>query len=501
MADAKKPGDKTHIFVISDLHLGGAPASDGKPAFQMCTEAGRAQLERFITWATGRLGGEWDVQLVVAGDIVDFLAEEREGGFQAFTRDDAQATEKLRVILNDTAGVWRCFANIVQRGGALTLMLGNHDLELSLPGPRRLLLDTLGPGRVEFIYDNQAFTFSDVVLVEHGNRYDDWNAVPHDDLRETRSRLSRGETSLFDPLPGSLMVTELVNPTKKELAFVDLLKPQDAALLPFLALLAPNRYEQVKATLKNRIRALRVRYGPGQQPKDRNFVGLDTEAPAVPPGLGTGDAEDDALVALADAVAAGGDAAMVGAVSSFVERWKDAVKGVKETFKKKQLDLLLDVLRAFRGTNTRAFDVGVEEEKYLQAATESAANGFKVIVYGHTHLPKRISLAGRKSSNDVAIGPGTFYLNSGTWADLMALPAGLLAPEKTKNARELLEIFANDLAHNRLESWRRQLPTFAAIDVEGGRVTTSEVQMLADGESPVAIDTKLVEAQLQREAK
>jgi D-Tyr-tRNAtyr deacylase len=39
---------KTHIFVISDLHLGGEPARGDRPAFQMCTEAGRAQLVRFI---------------------------------------------------------------------------------------------------------------------------------------------------------------------------------------------------------------------------------------------------------------------------------------------------------------------------------------------------------------------------------------------------------------------------------------------------------------------
>ena len=69
-------------------------------------------------------------------------------------------------------------------------MLGNHDIELSLPGTRQLLLDRLGPGRIDFTYDNEALTIGPV-LIEHGNRFDAWNAVPHGALRRLRSQLSR----------------------------------------------------------------------------------------------------------------------------------------------------------------------------------------------------------------------------------------------------------------------------------------------------------------------
>jgi UDP-2,3-diacylglucosamine pyrophosphatase LpxH len=182
---------KTQLLVISDLHLGGAPAMDDKPAFQMCSAPGRAHLVRFLEWAIDQRDGAQDVHLVLAGDFVDFLAEERAGGFRSFIDDDRLARDKLARILDDTAEVWRALHRFVAGGGALTLMLGNHDLELSLPGPRRLLLETLGAGRVEFLYDNQAFTLG-TVLVEHGNRYDDWNAVPHNDLREARSQHHAG---------------------------------------------------------------------------------------------------------------------------------------------------------------------------------------------------------------------------------------------------------------------------------------------------------------------
>jgi UDP-2,3-diacylglucosamine pyrophosphatase LpxH len=493
---------RTRLLVISDLHLGGSPATDGKPAFQMCTTPGRARLVRFLDWAARSAGEERKTHLVIAGDVVDFLAEESSSGFLPFTGDDGEATDKLASILKSTSEVWNALCSFVERGNALTIMLGNHDLELSLPGPRRLLLDVLGPGMVEFIYDNQAFTLGPV-LVEHGNRYDDWNAVPHDDLREVRSRLSRGEPADFDALPGSRMVIDLVNPMKAKLSFVDLLKPEDATLLPFLALLAPDRYAQVVTTLKNRIRALRVRYGPDQLPKDRNFIGAPVSS--APPSdvmgpLGTGSAVDDDLLALADAAAAGGDAGMVGSTRSFLDRWVDKLGAV---YRQQQLDLLLRVLRALHQTQERAFDIKAESETYLVPATELAQRGYKVIVFGHTHLAKQVPLAGRATSDGTEIRSRAVYFNSGTWADLMALPRGISAPEGSPaavNAGSRLAAFADDLASNRLDAWRRQVPRFVRIELDDERrVTEATLETLGEGDEPMPVTTKVFREHLEGE--
>jgi hypothetical protein len=96
---------------------------------------------------------------------------------------------------------------------------------LALPGIRSLLLDQIGSGRVDFIYDNEAFTFGRV-LIEHGNRFDEWNAVPHGSLRRGRSQLSRGlpVKPAFPELPGSRLVVDVMNGLKRQYAFVDLLK-------------------------------------------------------------------------------------------------------------------------------------------------------------------------------------------------------------------------------------------------------------------------------------
>ncbi len=146
----------TQLFVISDLHLGGLPGPDGTPGFQMCPSAGQKRLADFIRWISEQRDGG-SPHLVVAGDIVDFLAEaDAAGSFSSFTADETAAGRKLEHVLDITAVVWSALARFVERGGGLTLLLGNHDLELSLPRTRRMLLDRLGPGRVEFLYDNQA---------------------------------------------------------------------------------------------------------------------------------------------------------------------------------------------------------------------------------------------------------------------------------------------------------------------------------------------------------
>jgi UDP-2,3-diacylglucosamine pyrophosphatase LpxH len=224
------------LFVISDLHLGGEPATETAPDLEMCTPHARERVDHFIRYAAAQRLEQQDVRLVINGDIVDFLAEE---GARPFLGDDIRAREVLQRIMGRTQKVWTALRDFVASGAALTLLLGNHDIELSLPGPRHLLLDRLGPGRVEFIYDNQAFV-DGPVLIEHGNRYDTWNMVPHNQLRHVRAKLSRGEKPRRYPnVPGSDLVCKVVNRLKTKYRFVDLLKPETEAVLPALPSLDP----------------------------------------------------------------------------------------------------------------------------------------------------------------------------------------------------------------------------------------------------------------------
>jgi UDP-2,3-diacylglucosamine pyrophosphatase LpxH len=439
---------RTTLFVISDLHLGGSPGDNGRLGFQICPVATQQQLASFLDGLPER-SGDHDVRLVLAGDIVDFLAEEP---FRAFTDDPRQAHAKLESILQSTAPFWEALKRFVEeRDGAATLMLGNHDIELALPGTRQLLLDNVGDGRVDFLYDNEAFSHGKV-LIEHGNRFDEWNAVPHGAFRRARSQLSRGRAIQpeFPGLPGSQLVVDVMNQLKKDYAFVDLLKPENAGALPVLAALGAPRLRDAWKFFQKFRQTWSVDYDEEREPTDDEYIGA-------------GDAADQRMFDLAEDIAQGGDATQVGSIGKAVVR-----------------EALLVAFERTLDQHADAFDVGKESAKYLVPARAAAKSGFQVVVYGHTHLAKRIRLG----SHDA---PTPVYLNTGTWADLMGVPPAVWGADRN-TARSALGAFVDDLAANRLDRWRRSVPTFARIELDGDVVTSADVYFADAPNEPVTTE-------------
>ena len=443
------------IFVVSDLHLGGAPAGNGSPDFQICSPAGQALLAEFVRWVADQHTTTQRTHLVLAGDIVDFLAERE---FSAFCSDDSLAEEKLDHIMERTAPFWNNLRSLLERGASLTFQLGNHDLELSLPRCRRLLRDRLGPGDFDFIYDNQAFT-EGPVLIEHGNRYDAWNVVPHDTLREIRSALSRGEEPReFAGVPGSRMVIEVMNELKSEYAFVDLLKPENEAVLPLLAVLDPASLSAINKVAKFAVLKNLNRFAEDGVPVDNGNIATLQEVAAEETE------SQKEMLALARELAYGGDVGNISAMdtaSHFLARIRGAANAA---VRDAQITSLYRAFRAWAGAHARAFDVAHEGDEYLKPARATAKRGYKVIVYGHTHLVKRVRL-----------DQGAVYLNSGTWADLMKVPQSILTGSDEAQARKDLENFTADLLANRVAQWRQTIPAFARIDMQSGNVEKADV--------------------------
>jgi UDP-2,3-diacylglucosamine pyrophosphatase LpxH len=462
---------KKSIFVVSDLHLGGAPAQDGKPSFQMCSGNGRTRLAEFIDYVVQE-SGKGEVHLVINGDIVDFLAEKE---FAAFTAEDNIAGDKLRNILKHTDEVWQSLRTFVKTGSKLTLLIGNHDIELSLPTPRRLLLDHLGAGQVEFVYDNQAYV-DGPVLIEHGNRYDSWNVISHDKLREVRSAISRGENPpLFESPAGSRLVVTIMNRIKAKFPFVDLLKPEDAGLLPLLAVLDPPSFEEAK-------RAIALWRQQSHVEFDERGIPSDVENIAS----GTSD-QEEALIALADELYSDqmGNMSFVADLKNLVELWQLARESKDKDV---QLDRLYRALRARAESTWQTLDVNRETEQFIKPAQAAARRGFKTVVFGHTHLVKRVSLD----------NPGAQYLNSGTWADLIQVPQAVLEAKKDEGKQALVQ-FIEDLRANQLEKWRRVVPTYVRIELEDTGVHSADVYLFTGtGEDEPVPNGRL--ARLAREA-
>ncbi len=424
----------TSVYVVSDLHLGGAPD------FRMCSEQGTARLAALFEHISRQAGQGPRVELVIAGDIVDFLAVEDSGGggtWSAFTKTEQHALEKLEEIFESTGAVWSALAGCIRRGCIVTVMLGNHDIELSFPRLRRRLIEKLGGGPIAFLYDNEAYT-NGKLLVEHGNRHDSWNTVDHDGLRRVRSVLSRNQKpGEFATQPGSELVVRVMNKIKQDYAWIDLLKPETGAAIPILAVLATGLWRKAGPAIVEAARAAwrdRV-FRADRMPRDDSgyVAGLDPEAPVVEPAF----PDEDILAWVEQNVPRDADGS-IGALADIEER------------------LLLAAMRKWGEKDGRTFAIENEDERYLDAARTLAGGGYSVVIFGHTHLVKRIVLPGAT--------PAT-YLNTGTWADLIRIPESTLTGEVDAARAEFHEFF-EDLKHNKLERIRRLIPTFARVDLD-----------------------------------
>lgn len=453
----------SRIVVISDLHLGGTYADPGKGklGFRMCTET--AKLARFIGELAQTRG--LNLELVINGDFLDFLAEEWDGDapWAAFVADAERARERLLVMMERDSAVFAALRELLTAGHAVTLLVGNHDLELSLPPVRQALEQRVNPagGRFKYIYDGEAYSVGPV-LIEHGNRYDSWNVVDHDALRRTRSTLSRGEALReelrFEPPAGSRMVATVMNNIKRRYPFVDLLKPEKEATLLMLMALAPEYRRHLFEIAGFELSTRRHGLDSAGQPA---FAGDIASAPG------------GRASAIADLVsAAAGEAAIMPFMESIGVTARRATLeeegdiaiasmaqlsalapltlGPSNARLEDRLPALHTALLAWR--NEQDFDRASETDTYMRPASRLMERGWRVVVFGHTHLAKR-----------VVVG-NSVYINTGTWANLIRFPYEILDQPRDQ-AIGALQQFAEKLSRGELKDEIRHIPTYACIDL------------------------------------
>lgn len=499
------------LFVISDLHLGGRPhppvagqdaavtdllpgdllppdllppasLSNGLPGSQICHAY--PELTRFIDWVATQGSAQHAVELIINGDIVDFLMEDdypNEPDALPWLPDEARVIDKFKLILQRTRnpqqdGPFDAMARLLAQGHSLTFILGNHDVELSLPKVRLFLeqevlrLDPRSSGRFRFIYDGEAYVRGDL-LIEHGNRYDPWNMIDHSALRQERSMLSRGlgaqmlarKSGHFQPPPGSMMVIKVINVLKRKYRFVDLLKPEDKATGPILLALHPKLQHILNALIQFDQQAAVEVLSPVQAGVDgklsRGGKGAAFDlAHSLQLALGE---EAGALAALqleanpsASALGAADAFALIKKLSGNINKWLgDAGNLFDAAAPKARQRLLLAGLRQWRGAMRIRTDV--EAPEYTAAISELAQGGFRTIVFGHTHLPKYMRF-----------DPDSTYINTGTWADIMRLPLAVLTEQAQENGQ--FQAFLQDLEHNRIAPYIARQLSYAQIELASG---------------------------------
>jgi UDP-2,3-diacylglucosamine pyrophosphatase LpxH len=488
-------GIKRRVFVISDLHLGGVYPEPGSKSrgFRICTHA--ADVAAFIR-KLAALPTTPAVELIINGDLVDFLAESDGGGWSPFTAESATALEKFKAIVARDQVIFDALRELLSRGHRLVLTLGNHDLELCFPAVRSALRDAIGAGGsadFEFLHDGEAYQVGDA-LIEHGNRYDAWNMVDYDALRHIRSLQSRRQPvtgeQVFQPPAGSFMVAEVINPIKKSYAFIDLLKPETGATVPLVLALEPGYRALLAKAARFRFQGREHRLAAAAMPAfggDISSAGRSTDfgGDISSSAAGAGDPLDQELRSVLGAESsafisglaqAGNGSAQIGSdiSSGLIERglsFLGILTAKAHSDYEKRIPLLYTALQPL--LKDASFDPSVETApEYLNAARDLAQNGIRHVVFGHTHMAKRISLPS-----------GGWYLNSGTWADVLQFPKELLSGTRDESLTKLQQ-FAQLMVSGDFSEWTTFRPTYVRLDVaENGTVANAELRNYAASDS------------------
>ena len=441
------------IFITSDWHLGGvadASSIEGTPdrlGKQLCRS--QRELAAFIRWVYRQADDacEAPVELIVNGDMVDFLAPDGTEP-QVWMKDEDTAIERLKRIVETSPQPFEALAELLAHPRcSLTLLLGNHDVELSQPAVRRHLREKIlrSEGRgLEMIYNGEACVRGRL-LVEHGNRYDPWNQINFSGLRQEGSQRSRGlpvpeaerGKRWFLPPAGTLLVVHGINHLLAAYPFLNLLKPEKGAVLPLLLSLRPDMRPLIMDIVElmkipARLREARLD-GPARLRSSGALGGAMADAPvrgSLVSVLRAELGEEGMRLFQSPAQAYSGNlgglaggAVSFGSIRRLGESLARATGNAMVLSRAWLLSCATDrreqVRCAFhRLADDPSWNPAYEDPEYLAAATELLRTGrFSHVVFGHTHLPKSISI----DRSDRQLPEGR-YLNAGAWVDVIRLP-------------------------------------------------------------------------------
>jgi len=424
----------TRVFVISDLHLGGA-----KPAMMSHAQ----ELAVFINELPTRLRGDESLELVIAGDFIDFLAVALDDQHEAWTQSSGRAVDKLNhAMRGQDAPVYEALGEFVRSGHRLTILVGNHDLEMALPAVQTAFCENLRVSRhqVVFVDDGQAWRIGHA-LIEHGNRYDGANLNDWQGLRAIVSAWSRGETppAALGVSAGSRIVEQVVNPLKKRYPFIDILQPQGELLAYLLLAMEPSLKYDFITIRRLTVGAINMARAPqvGPPRAERNVANRAPEDALVGKPLET--KRLDELFGVEPLSLSERQVAARHWIREFVRSPGDNLEKFLKSGQSIPRDRLTQIQKVMAEMieDDDSLNPAGETEQYGRNAQRLCTGGdVEVVVMGHTHKPKHIGEPNKAS-----------YINTGTWVDCIHVPREALEQSEAGAAR--LQGWLRDLYHDR----------------------------------------------------
>ncbi len=205
-------------IIVSDLHLGGGKEADPGDD-HVCDQN---QLVRFIGDISKRKDGP--VELFINGDFLEF-AQVAPDAYQLNSPDywcsESESCAKLEAIIKGHGDVFDALREFQERGNAVTIAPGNHDVDLYWEGTRRRLQEVGGP--INFELGSDVYSrYGGRLVIGHGHAYDPANSFGESWANPIKQAADGPRLVMC---PGTLFMVKFVNWLEKEYPFSDNIKP------------------------------------------------------------------------------------------------------------------------------------------------------------------------------------------------------------------------------------------------------------------------------------
>ena len=400
------PDSQMRTIVVSDLHIG-----DGERLEDFLHDSAFADfVRRYVAGSK--------TELVLNGDTIDFLQVQPLGAVTL-----AAVPYKLDRVFSTHPEAFQSLADHTSAGGVLTIIEGNHDIEMFFPGVQEEFLRQLakkGGERSQVRFLTRWTSPTGNAVIEHGHQADRLNRFRYDD-----PFLDSAVGAIQLPW-GSHFVLRVFNYVEPHHRMIDKIRPEKAAtiilllvdrdlflrsVVPFLGLNVESWLEELR--MLSVVRGGAHAKGPGQNSEATEFA-ADLEEIS----------DDLELIELA-----GLSSAKARASKGFVT--DQCIRRIV-LFWERQYKRSLACPGAY---------------DFNAARILGRETGASFVIFGHTHHACLFELQ-----------PGLTYLNSGTWTRLLDIPEGR---DSSKWLDELQNVEQYPTSN---------LPTFVEIETAGDHV-------------------------------
>lgn len=392
----------TSLIVLSDLHL-----ADNHQVLEGFGQEQQAALEGLLeTVLSGNsLGNAASPLLILNGDTFDLLT------VPPYPTDGYTTPQiglaKLAKIAQAHEPFFKLLGNFLERGGRVTFLIGNHDVELCFSEVRTQvarLIDPLQRGgeQLHFCLDQRYLPLPDV-SIEHGNQYDFWNYA--DEIWDAEGKALTPEPERIELPLGTQYVHRAALPISLRYPYFEHFAPSLGILRQF-ALLSILDPALVMETVRGIARMISPAYQPLQDlaPGDeqvwaRLFTHAMTDFAAFQQEMSA--RRQARPVSTASLYSPAEVEQNEAATLATLFRLREALEG--------------DLDSALRAIFAPPFPTDDEDTTRGMQAVLRAHPPLRIALAGHTHHARVLS----SRAGD------QLYVNTGTWTQRLALPTPL----------------------------------------------------------------------------